>query len=103
ITTLQNFDVAAMIGIPGRVFVLTSQIYLELKPGLDPGYGDASALAVALMVIVVLAFYPYYRVMRHASRYATITGKGFRRGTVDLGRWRPLAGLALLLLPLLVI
>jgi len=103
ITTLQNFDVPAMVGIPGRVFVLTSQIYLELKTGIDPGYGDASALAVVLMAVVVLVFYPYYRLMRHASRYATITGKGFRRGTVDLGAARPLAGLALLLLPLLVL
>jgi iron(III) transport system permease protein len=103
ITSLQNFDVAAMIGIPGRVFVLTSQIYLELKTGLDPGYGDASALAVVLMALVVLAFYPYYRLLRQASRYATITGKGFRQGTLDLGGWRPFAGLAILLLPSLVV
>src|SRR5439155_2125238 len=84
-------------------FVLTSQIYLELKTGLDPGYGDASALAVVLMALVILAFYPYYRLLRQASRYATITGKGFRQGTLDLGAWRPVAALAILVLPSLVL
>jgi iron(III) transport system permease protein len=103
LTTLQSLDVPAMIGIPGRVFVLTSQIYLELKGSLDPGYGDASALAVVLKLIVVLAFWPYHRLTRQASRYATITGRGFRRATVDLGAWRPVAALALLLLPALVL
>lgn len=103
IKVLESFEVPAMVGMPARVFVLTSRIYLEIRMAVHPSYGVASAFAVALMALVLLAFYPYYRATRHAQQFATITGKGFRPARLDLGRWRILAGLALLLLPLLVL
>ena len=48
-----------------------------------------------LLVAVLLAFYG--RISKHASRYASVTGKGFRPRPFRLGAWRWLAaGLILL-------
>ena len=96
ITTLQNFDVRGddrhpgarvrphLADLPGAEDRARSRLRRRQRPGRRP---DGAR---------VLAFYPYYRLLRQASRYATITGKGFRQGTLDLGGWRPFAGLAIL-------
>ena len=103
INALENFEIAAMVGMPAHIFVLTSEIYLEISTSVSPSYGQASAFAVVLMLVVLLAFIPYYRATRNAQRFATVTGKGFRVRKVDLGRWRLPAGLCLLVLPLLIV
>jgi iron(III) transport system permease protein len=99
IRALEAFDVPLLIGQPAGVNLLTTNIYRSIRSGLFPTYGEASAFAVLLTVLIALALIPYYRVVRDAKRFATITGKGFRPRQIDLGRWRWPASLLLLVMP----
>jgi iron(III) transport system permease protein len=99
VRAFEAFEIPAIIGLPGHVTVLTSQVYLKLKSGVLPNYGQASAYAVVLLAAVIPLLAAYHRLTRGGQRFATITGRGVRPAVIDLGRGRALAGAALLLLP----
>jgi iron(III) transport system permease protein len=99
IVSLVVFDVPGALGTPARVFVLSSQIYYLIanSPAGIPLYGQVSALAMLFLVLLLGLGLAYHRLTRHAQRYRTITGKGFRPRVFALGRGRPLAIAALAL------
>jgi iron(III) transport system permease protein len=103
VRAVESFEIPALLGIPGGVRVLTTQIYLQVSSGLYPRYGDAAAYGILLIAVAVALLLPYYRATRDAQRFATITGKGFRPSRLALDHWRPLGGALLLLLPLVQI
>ncbi len=103
VRSLEAFEIPALIGIPAGIDVLTTQIYLQVRGGFRPRYGEASAYSIILMVLVGLALIPYYRATRHTHKFTTVTGKGYRPRRNDLGPWRWLGGLLLLFLPLVQI
>ena len=95
IGNLEAFDVPALVGMPGGVYVLTTDIYesVRLQP---PNLGRAYAFSVLMMILVGVLFSFYNRVARNADRFASITGKGYRPRPFDLGRMRWLGGLLIL-------
>ena len=101
IRSLEAFEIPALIGIPAGVEVLTTKIYLQIKGGLIPKYGEASAYSIMLIVLVAGGLYPYYRITSKTYKFTTISGKGFRPNRIALGRWRWLGGCLMLVLPLL--
>ncbi len=103
IRALEAFEIPALIGIPGGIMVLTSEIYLKLKSGLLPKYGLASAYAVILVFFLIIGLYYYSRATSQAQKFSTITGKGFRPRLIDVGKWRYLTTALVFLLPTLVI
>lgn len=103
VRSLEAFEIPALIGIPAGVDVLTTKIYLQVRSGFFPKYGEASAYSIILIVFVGLALIPYYRATRHTHKFTTVTGKGYRPRRNDLGAWRWLGGFLLLVLPLLQI
>src|SRR5882724_391622 len=54
IRSLEAFEIPALIGIPAGVEVLTTKIYLQIKGGLIPKYGEASAYSIILIVLVAV-------------------------------------------------
>lgn len=96
IRALEAFEVPALVGRPGRVHVLTTDIYEAMHVSSPPDLGRASALSVVLLVVVAALLAWYGRLLANAEAFATITGKGFRPRPVPLGPWRPLAGAVLL-------
>ena len=102
IRAFESFEIPALIGLPGDVRVLTTSIFLDAQR-MPPSYGSAGAFSVLLMVVVAVALYAYFRVTREASKYHTITGKGYRPRVIALGRWRYAASLALLLYTFLLL
>jgi iron(III) transport system permease protein len=103
IRSMEGFEIPALVGIPARVEVLTTIVYERIRSGILPRYGEASAYAILLVAVVLVMLYPYTRLTRQASKYATISGKGFRPRVKDLGRWRYPAGALTLLLPALML
>ena len=87
IRNLESFDVPVLIGTPGRVNLLTTDIYHATKE-VPPLLGHASAFSVVMIAIVSVLLMLYGRVSRNAERYASVTGKGYRPRPFDLGRWR---------------
>ena len=103
IRSLEAFEIPALIGIPAGVEVLTTKIYLQIRGGLLPKYGEASAYSIILIGMVALGLIPYYRITSKTYKFTTISGKAYRPHRVDLGRWRWVGGCLMLVLPLLQI
>ncbi|MCC6775223.1 MAG: iron ABC transporter permease, partial [Hyphomicrobiales bacterium] len=106
ILNLEAFEVPALIGMPGRVNVLTTDIYRSVRE-MPPKLGYAAAFSVVLLILVSVLLYFYSQISKQAERYASITGKGYRPRPLKLGRARWLAALIIvfnftivLLLPL---
>jgi iron(III) transport system permease protein len=102
IVAVETFEVPALIGTPGRIVVLSTEVYSKIRRAF-PDYGAASAFSVLMMVITIIGLYNYQRATARTQKYTTVTGKGYRPSRADLGRWRWLAGVYVLGLPLLVV
>jgi iron(III) transport system permease protein len=88
IRAIEAFEVPALVGLPGRISVLTTDIYGNMVAQAPPDIGGASALSVVMLALVLVLLAVYGQLSRHAERFATITGKGFRPRPFDLGRLR---------------
>ena len=88
IRAFESFEVPALVGLAGNVSVLTTDIYQSAKSSTTPSYGQSAAYSVCLLLIVVLLLVWHHRLSRHARRFQTITGKGYRPRIIDLGRGR---------------
>ena len=87
IRNIESFDVPVLIGMPGRIPLMTTEIYYSIKSA-PPDMGHASSFAVLLMIVVIALMLWYSRISRHAEKYATVTGKNFKPRTLDLGTMR---------------
>jgi iron(III) transport system permease protein len=102
IRAFESFEVPALVGLAGNVSVLTTNIYQSSKNSSMPNYGESGAYSVCLLLIVVLLLIWHHRLSRHARRFQTITGKGYRPRIIDLRRGR-FAAAALLLVTFLLV
>lgn len=94
VITMETFEIPAMLGMPRKIFVLSSGIYYAINPiqgGLLPDYGIASVYGVLLLIIAGIGIYFYSRYIQRAESFATITGRGYRPSLIDLGRWKYLS------------
>ena len=81
---LGSFAAALVIGIPARIYVITTAIW-DSTLSFPPDYGRASAMGLALFV-VMFAMLTLYRRLIMGGSFATITGKAFRPRPMDMGR-----------------
>ncbi len=88
IRAFESFEIPALVGMPGRVEVLTTDIYAAVNLTLPADYGQAGAFSVVLLIAVALLLRAYNRMSKSAEKFQTITGKGFRPRVIDIGRWR---------------
>lgn len=88
IRAIEAFEVPALVGLPGGVDVLTTDVYKSIKNSIPPDLGYASAYSVVLLATVGVLLHFYGKLSKNASRYSTVTGKGFRPRQFDLGRHR---------------
>jgi iron(III) transport system permease protein len=101
VRSIESFETPAIIGIPARIFVYTSEIWLAFSE-FPPNYGRGAALAIGLLLLSALGVWLYTRVTGRSERFQTVTGKAFRPRQFDLGRWR-WAGLGVLVLYAVVV
>src|SRR6516164_380405 len=94
----ESFEVPALVGLAGNINVLTTTIYQAVHRSGMPRYGEAGAYSICLVVVVALLLSWQSRLTRHAHKYQTITGKGFRPRILDLGSWRYLSAAILVAL-----
>ena len=87
IRSIESFEVPALLGLPVGIEVFTSSIYTAVHR-YPSQVGLASAYGVALLAVTTLGVYSVSRLSGKGSKYATMTGKGFRPRQIDLGAWR---------------
>ncbi|MDP2603050.1 MAG: iron ABC transporter permease [Deltaproteobacteria bacterium] len=87
VRTLESFETPALIGIPARIYVYTSEIYLAFNE-YPPDYGRGAALAIGLLLLSALGVWLYTRSTKEGKRFQTVTGKAFRPRQFELGGWR---------------
>jgi iron(III) transport system permease protein len=87
VRTLESFETPALIGIPARIYVYTSEIFLAFNE-YPPDYGRGAALAVGLLLLSAVGVWLYNRSTKEGKRFQTVTGKAFRPRQFDLGLWR---------------
>lgn len=89
-----TFGTAAILGLPERYYVLSTQIYSFVRTQRE---GQAFILALALLLISMLGLILNARVTGSRRRYTTIGGKGVKRRLVPLGRWNTVIAVAILI------
>jgi len=87
VRTLESFETPALIGIPARIYVYTSEIYLAFNE-YPPDYGRGGALSVGLLLLSAVGVWLYTRATKEGKKFQTVTGKAFRPRQFDLGPWR---------------
>lgn len=104
IRCLAAFAVPSMVGMPGRIHVLTTHIYRIISVGWSPDYGKAAAVGLIVLGASIVLVYLYRYLIRESSQFVTVTGKGYRPTVIELGRAKfPLFALCLLFFCFLVI
>jgi iron(III) transport system permease protein len=93
IVSLVMFDVPGTLGIPVRIYVLSTRLYdlISDSPTGVPLYGSVGAMAMMFLVALLLLASAYRYATRQAQRYRTITGKAFRPRMFALGKAKSLA------------
>jgi len=87
VRSIESFEVPALLGLPVGIHVYTSSIYQAIHQ-YPSQIGLAAAYAVTLLLLTSLGIYAQSRLSSQGARFSTVTGKGFRPRTIDLGRWR---------------
>ena len=104
VRAIESFDTPAIIALPARIEVFTTKIYREAVGAFPPNQNLAATYGVSLLLITMIFVFFYRHLTKRSERYVTVTGRGYRPTTIDLGKWRyPAAGVASLILVLIVV
>ena len=95
VRSLESFEVPALLGLQNGTYVFTSRIYFVLRD-YPPDLSAAGALAIGLLVIAIIGVVISNFAGRASKNYQTVTGKGFRPRPMELGKWRPVAGVLII-------
>ena len=87
-THLEALEIPMIVGFPAGIYVFPTYIYFTVQRFSPPQYGLSAALGATFLVVSILLIFCYRRVVGHAGRFATISGKGYRPRLVSLGKWR---------------
>lgn len=71
-----------------NIFALKLWTLISSSAGQLPQYGLAAAWGLVFLVITTIAFVIYLRATRDAERRASVSGKGFRPSTMQMGVWK---------------
>jgi iron(III) transport system permease protein len=99
---IEAFEVPALIGVPAKISVFTTKIFLAIHQ-FPSDFGLAGSYAVTLLVISTAGVLIYGKITRREERYATVTGKGYRPRVIDLGPWRYVTCVSAVLIFLLAV
>ncbi|MCW3844817.1 iron ABC transporter permease [Micromonospora yasonensis] len=94
VRSLESFEVPALLGLQNGIYVFTSRIYFVLR-SYPPDLAAAGSLALGLLVLAMIGVAISNIVGRSGKNFQTVTGKGFRPRPMELGKWRPVMGAAI--------
>ncbi len=84
VRSLASFAVPSVIGMPGRIYVLSTQIYRVIATGYVADYGAAAAIGMSALAASITLIYLYRYLTSAGERFVTISSRGYRPTLVDL-------------------
>jgi iron(III) transport system permease protein len=104
VRSLASFAVPAVLGMPGRKYVLATHLYRIVATGFVPDYGMAAAVGMSVLVAAITLIVLYRHLTREGERYVTVSSRGYRPAVIDLkGARIPLLGIVAFLSFLLIV
>jgi iron(III) transport system permease protein len=110
IRSLESFAVPSVLGMPGRIYLLSTHIYRIIATGFAADYGMAAAVGMSALVASVTLIILYRHLTSESDRYVTISGRGYRPALIDLRQAKAplfvivaLLSFVLIVLPVLVL
>ena len=110
VRSLASFAVPSVIGMPGRIYVLSTHIYQIIATGFVADYGMAAAVGMSVLVASITLIYIYRYLTSESEKYVTISSRGYKPTLIDLKNAKyPLFGIVsilsfvLIVLPVLVL
>jgi iron(III) transport system permease protein len=93
LTGLEALELPLALGPTAGIEVLSTKIFFSLVPTGDAGvnYGVPAAFGLLGLLMGVAGTMLYLHLVRQASDFAVVTGKGYRPKIIELGSWRYLA------------
>lgn len=91
IMAAEQFAIPALLGLPGQVYVLATQLYIFVQTP-PPQYGLASAVGLVLSALTGLSILLQRKLVSRTDVTA-ITGKSYRPTLIPLGKTKWLANL----------
>lgn len=89
VISIEIFDIAGLIGMPGDIVVFVTWIYDVMHPAVGlPNFGFAGVMGMLLFAMSGIAIVFYIRFLRKSDRYATVGGKSRQFDPQRLGKWR---------------
>ena len=84
IRSLESFAVPSVLGMPGRIYLLSTHIYRIIATGFAADYGMAAAVGMSPLAASVTLILLYRHLTSESERYVTISGRGYRPALIDL-------------------
>lgn len=88
IRSLESFAVPSALGMPGRVYLLSTHIYRIIATGFSADYGKAAAVGMSALAASITLIVLYRHLTSESDKYVTISGRGYRPTLIDLQKWK---------------
>lgn len=100
---LASFAVPSVLGMPGRIYVLSTYIYRSVTTGFIADYGKAAAIGMSILVTSVALIYLYRYMTRFSEKFVTVSSRGFKPAVIELKKAKGPLFVIMLLLSLVLI
>ena len=110
VRSLASFAVPSVIGMPGRIYVLSTHIYRNISSGFAADFGKAAAIGMSALAASITLIYIYRYLTSESGKFVTISSRGFKPTLIKLKKAKypvfvivGLLSFILILLPVLVL
>jgi len=83
VRSLASFAVPSVVGMPGRIFVLSTYIYRSISSGFAADFGKAAAIGMSALVVSIALIYVYRYLTSERGRFVTVSSSGFKPTQID--------------------
>ena len=84
IRSLESFAVPSALGMPGRIYLLSTHIYRIIATGFVADYGMAAAVGMSALAASITLIVLYRHLTSESDKYVTISSRGYRPALIDL-------------------
>jgi iron(III) transport system permease protein len=84
IRSLESFAVPSTLGMPGRIYLLSTHIYRIIATGFAADYGMAAAVGMSALAASATLIVLYRHLTSESEKYVTISARGYRPGLIEL-------------------